>query len=110
MSKVHKYSVQWVCTTTGAPGPASPTLGPAHTHTLTVAHTVALTPYSTDEICRAERGDVAKALNRCTTRSSAQMRNLRRQAHDTQTFSASGELLPRGPTVGSFLIETGRLD
>ena len=84
MSTEPKYLVQWVwvCTTTGAPRPASPALGPVRTHALTVAHTVALTPYSSEKICRAEQGDVAKALNRCTTRSSARMRNLRRQAHD----------------------------
>ena len=39
-----------MCTTTGAPGPASPTLGPAHTHALTVAHTVALIPTSDDGV------------------------------------------------------------
>ena len=55
----------------------SRTHGPIHTHTLTVAHTVALTPYSIERIYRAEEGDVAKALNRCTTRNSARMRNLR---------------------------------
>jgi len=84
MSKVHKCSVQWVCTTAGAPGPTSPTLGPAHTHALTIAHTVALTPYSHEVIWRYAQGDVAKAINRCTTRSSARMRNLRRQSHDTR--------------------------
>ena len=76
------FSPWGVCTTTGAPGPASPTLGPAHTHTLTVAHTVALTPYLSEIICRYAQGDVAKAPNRCTTRRSARKRDLRRQSRN----------------------------
>ena len=93
-----------MCTTTGAPGPAPPAIGPAHTHALTVAHTVALTPYSAERIRRVEQGVVAKARNRCTTRSSARMRNLRRQAHDTcqrgQKQAREGEGF-RGQSEGS---------
>ena len=104
MSKVHKYSVQWVCTTAGAPGPTSPTLGPAHTHALTIAHTVALTPYSTEVIWRYAQGDVAKAPNRCRTRRSARMRTLRRQSHNTcqrgQKWIREGEG-PGGHSEGS---------
>ena len=75
-----------------------------HTHALTVAHTVALTPYSPERIRRVEQGVVAKARNRCTTRSSARMRNLRRQAHDTcqrgQKQAREGEGF-RGQSEGS---------
>ena len=90
MSKVHKYSVHWACTTTGAPGPAPPAIGPAHTHALTVAHTVALTPYSPEMICRDEQGDVAKAPNRCPTRCSGRMRSLRQQSHNTRQRGQKG--------------------
>jgi hypothetical protein len=104
MSKVHKCSVPGVCTTTGSPRPASSPLGHTHTHALTVAHTVALTPYLTERSCRAEHENVARALNGCTTRSSARMRNLRRQSHDTrqrgQKWDREGEGC-RGQSEGS---------
>ena len=93
-----------MCTTTGAPGPASPTLGPARTHTLTVAHTTSPSPYSTEEFCRYAQVDVAKAPNRCRTRRSARMRTLRRQSHNTcqrgQKWIREGEG-PGGHSEGS---------
>ena len=41
----------------------SPTLGPAHTHALTIAHIVALTPRLTEQACRARNEDVLEALD-----------------------------------------------
>ena len=67
MSKVHKYSVYGVCTTNGARGPASPLLGPAHCHTATVAHIVALTPRLKELGCRARNEDVLEALDRLSS-------------------------------------------
>ena len=63
MSKVHKYSVYRGCTTNGARGPASPPLGPAHSHTATVAHIVALTPRLKEDGCRAQNEDVLEAID-----------------------------------------------
>ena len=88
MSKVHKYSVYGVCTTNGARGPASPLLGPAHCHTATVAHIVALTPGLKEEDCRAPNEDVLEALDRLWSPMSARTRILRRHL---QTSTSEGK-------------------
>ena len=67
MSKVQKYSVYGGCTTDGARRPASPPLGPAHCHTATVAHIVALTPRLKEQGCRAQNEDVLEALDRLSS-------------------------------------------
>ena len=58
VKSTHKFGPRAVHETTVAPGPAPPLLSTIRTHAVAVARTVALTPRSDREKCKALRADV----------------------------------------------------